>query len=584
MKIQLKTIVNSFFLSMILLFTACDTEESLHITQPEAAFTLNDPSATNIFLNFSLPENPAFTITWVDEITGSSNYTVEMATDAEFTEPFTLGTTSSKSFTMNVVDFNEILSSAEVESFSNAAIYMRVLAGSNISNAIIFTVNSYPENNPTIVSPDSSFSVVLSQDTPDDNALTIEWEDSDFSEESTIPVNYTIEAAITGTDFEPLTSFGSTTDTSYSFTHDALNTYVLNMGLLANEVGNIDIRIKSVVETTSGTIERLSQVIQISVTPYGYNALYLVGSLTNWSPAEALPFTKTDLNKFELIVDLPDGAAFKFIPTNTSWDGALKEDPNSPGTLIDEPGDPNISGYAAGEYIIKVDLNTFTFTIELTSYPNLYLVGDATSAGWNPGNNNYPMFKDPDQGGLYHYTGFFKAGSVKLIETKGQWAPMYGTNDGTTLVYRPTESDPDPGVISIPSDGYYSLTVNLVDLTFSVTPYDASGATVYATMGVIGRATPTAWDSQTEMTQSTFDPHIWYLTLDMNQSDGGDCDCGFKFRVDGTWNPNWGGEQNPPTLNYGVAELSGKNIGVPETGTYTIFFNTLDFRYYYIIE
>ena len=55
--------------------------------------------------------------------------------------------------------------------------------------------------------------------------------------------------------------------------------------------------------------------------------------------------------------------------------------------------------------------------------------------------------------------------------------------------------------------------------------------------GVIGRATPTAWDSQTEMTQSTFDPHIWYLTLDMNQSDGGDCDCGFKFRVDGTWNP-----------------------------------------------
>src|SRR5690606_32654795 len=137
---------------------------------------------------------------------------------------------------------------------------------------------------------------------------------------------------------------------------------------------------------------------------------------------------------------------------------------------------------------------------------DLYLVGDATAAGWSNDSNNYPMYRDPENEDLYHYVGYFNAGSVKMLEVKGQWAPQYGT-DGTNLVPRPTESEPDPTPISIPSAGYYTVTVNVADLSYSVTPYDASGATVYPTIGIIGTGTPGGWDSDTDMTQSSFDPH-----------------------------------------------------------------------------
>ena len=81
---------------MHLFFTACETEESLTITAPEAEFVLNTPGISNVFLNFALPDNPAFTISWNDEVTGSNSYNIEMAIDADFTTPITLGSTENK--------------------------------------------------------------------------------------------------------------------------------------------------------------------------------------------------------------------------------------------------------------------------------------------------------------------------------------------------------------------------------------------------------------------------------------------------------------------------------------------------------
>ena len=427
-----------------------------------------------------------------------------------------------------------------------------------------------------IVTPTNGTVIVLDDTNLDNNALFLSWKSTKNSSES----SYTIEVAETGTDFANPIALATIQGLNYSMTVDELNTFLLDsMNLTAEQAASLDFRIMGNGET--------SATIAVVFTPYKveYTELYLFGSLTNWDPAQALPFTNTGLNLFEIVVTLANDDAFKFIPTNISWDGAWKEDPNNPGTLINEPGDPNISGYDAGEYRIKVDLNAFTFTIERADFPNLFLVGDATAAGWNNNNNNYPMFNDPDQSGLYHYTGYFNAGSVKLLEQKGQWQPQWGKGaSDNQLAGNPGTQTNDPDVIAVPTAGYYTLTVNLANLSYTLTPYDTSGATEYSTIGVLGRATPTAWDSDTDMTKSTFDPHIWYMTLDMNQSDGGDCDCGFKFRADNAWDVDWGGVQNPPTLHYGVAEQGGKNIGVPETGTYTIFFNTLDLRYFYIIE
>lgn len=213
-------------------------------------------------------------------------------------------------------------------------------------------------------------------------------------------------------------------------------------------------------------------------------------------------------------------------------------------------------------------------------YPELYLVGDATAAGWNKDNNDYRMFKDAEQGGLYHYTGYFKAGSIKIREQKNEWQPQWGI--GATageLAGNPTTQSGDPEAIPVENAGYYTFTVNVVDLTYTLETYDATGATEYETIGTIGSGTVNGWDADIDFTKSTFDPHIWYMNIDLTE--GGE----FKFRENNDWATAWGGNQDPALENYGVATSNGGvNFTVPETGNYSIVFNTLTFRYSYVLN
>ncbi|MBZ9730013.1 SusF/SusE family outer membrane protein [Salegentibacter sp. JZCK2] len=201
---------------------------------------------------------------------------------------------------------------------------------------------------------------------------------------------------------------------------------------------------------------------------------------------------------------------------------------------------------------------------------NLYLVGDATEAGWNPDNNNTPMFRDPENDNVFYFTGYFAAGFFKFLEGQA-WAPQYGSEDGSNLIFRETEADPDPPAIEITSEGYYSVTVDLEAMTFSFEPYDASGADTFETIGVIGTATTgtdEGWNADMDLTQSSFNPHIWYSS-EMQLFDGE-----MKFRANDAWDVNWGGD----TAFSGEATTDGPNIPVSE-GTYQIWFNDLDGKY-----
>ncbi|APG59178.1 SusF/SusE family outer membrane protein [Christiangramia salexigens] len=202
---------------------------------------------------------------------------------------------------------------------------------------------------------------------------------------------------------------------------------------------------------------------------------------------------------------------------------------------------------------------------------NLFLVGDATAAGWDNNNNNTPLFRDAENSNLYYFQGKFKAGAFKLLEIRGLWQPQWGTNDGSTLAVNPGDGT-DPGVFAVDAEGYYSYTFNLEDMTFTKDALDASGAATYNSIGVIGSATPGGWDTDTDMTQSTFNPHIWYISsMELTGEDGE-----FKFRANDDWADNWG----TPTIglsgqaNYGA----GDNMKAAP-GTYEIWFNDLDGRY-----
>ena len=210
-------------------------------------------------------------------------------------------------------------------------------------------------------------------------------------------------------------------------------------------------------------------------------------------------------------------------------------------------------------------------------YRDLYLVGGATAAGWDntATTNHYPLFRDGENANLYTYTGYFNAGEFKLIEVSGQWQPQWGQNGGTLAVNDGTGSD--PGTFNITTAGYHTFTVNTEDMTYSVTPYNEAGAPTYATIGVIGSATPDQWNSDQTMTQSSFDPHIWYIE-NLFLTAGGE----LKFRANDSWDlpGNWGGT----TPFSGTAVSNGGNIpvGIAVSGNYDVWFNDLTGSYIYI--
>lgn len=196
---------------------------------------------------------------------------------------------------------------------------------------------------------------------------------------------------------------------------------------------------------------------------------------------------------------------------------------------------------------------------------NLFLVGDATKPGWENNNQNPALFRDPENPDLYVYTGFFRAGAFKLLENLGQWRPQWGTNDGTTIAVNDGDNEPD--AIAVATAGYYTLTVDLSDNSFSFVPFEGPTDVVFGTVGIIGDATANGWDASTAMTGFAFDPHIWRITATLT---GGE----MKFRADNDWAVNWGAN----TAISGVAVQDGPNIPV-DAGNYLIWFNTLDGRY-----
>ncbi|OYX27010.1 MAG: hypothetical protein B7Z06_04865 [Flavobacteriales bacterium 32-35-8] len=471
------------FLSLALIFSACETEESIQITSPEPMLLLQEPGISNVFLNFGTPTNAAITISWNDDLTGSSSYDIEMSLDPELTTITNLGSVSTKSYTINVEDLNKAIRNAGATNFSDVAIYLRINAGSATSNVVQYLVTTYPVDAPVILSPLANDAFVLSLGMADDTAITIEWSDAVLSSTLGVDVNYTIQASAPGTDFAaPVTIGNSTNETTLTSTHSDFNAVAIGIGLVAETAGNMDIRIIAEITNSNGnTLERISEITSISVTPY------------------------------------------------------------------------------------------------LTSFPNLFMVGDATTPGWDNNNNNTPMFRNQDVPNAYVFTGYFKAGAFKLLETKGQWQPQWGTNDGSSLAVNPGGGS-DPGTFNVASAGYYTYNMTTVreSGSYTVTSYDATSATNYNTMGIIGQAIG-GWGDGDEVnfTQDPNNPHLWYA-LAVNFTNGEE----FLIRANDMWNDVW--RHTGSTELYGKALLAGSGNNFPftkPTGSYNVWFNDLDGSY-----
>ena len=206
-----------------------------------------------------------------------------------------------------------------------------------------------------------------------------------------------------------------------------------------------------------------------------------------------------------------------------------------------------------------------------------YLVGSCIGDGsWgndpaNVGTALIPMYSDDvEDFSVLTYAGYFPAGQgFKLIHQPGNWDEQWGMKDGVMV-----KNDGGSSNIEVAADGYYLLTYDMNAETLTMTPFEGEVG-VYSMMGMPGGYQD--WNPggtlMTPMsTVAGVENHDWILK-DATYSENTE----LKFAADGGWAVNWGSNTFP--LGNGVQ--NGANIPV-EAGTYTVVFNDLLGKYYFI--
>jgi len=551
----MKTYINKLsFLLILLVFSACEQEDNLTIISPEPEFTLEAPGISNVFLNYGLADNPAFTIVWKDNLSGGTNYDVEMSTDIEFTTPVAVGTTATSSFSMTVSEFNTAIKNAGVSTFKDIAIYLRIRSGSYTSNPILLLVTAYPTSPPVITDPIVGDSYTLLATAQDDTAMTVNWTDGVLESTLDVAVNYSIEIAEEGTSFAaPIAIKNSTNVNNLSVTHKEFNNAVLSANLVPDVTKNIDMRVKATMTNTAGDVlERISEVISISVTAFGIDVpdtLFMVGSHNNWNNADASQQFKHDGNGvFTKVQVFGANSEFKLLPTSGSWDGDWGEDKTNPGKIVQDD-EQNIEITDAGSYLVTIDYNTLSYT--LTNVTTLFAVGSHNS--WNNADASQELYTSGN--GVFTKVMTFDAGAeFKFLPNSGSWDGDTGedaANPGSII--NDGESN-----ISVADAGTYVVTVDFTTSTFNLKELPTS-------LFLVG--SPNSWNNATAPAFTKISEGLFELTIALSDSDE------FKFLpVQGSWDNDWGESKAHEGM---LVRDDENNVKSPGNGTYTI---TVDFN------
>ncbi|MCL9806495.1 SusE domain-containing protein [Flavobacterium amniphilum] len=247
-----------------------------------------------------------------------------------------------------------------------------------------------------IVTPSTGTSIILSEATPNNPAVTFTWEPAIY----TVPtaVTYTVQFAKNGTNFAAPVDITTSPTTNATVNVAELNLNSLLLGVAPFTEGTIDVRIKATVGTT-GAEPQYSNSITLSVTPFGCLNQYavgagLVGAGWNWNSPVVLFCNDNVLTS---TVDFANDS-FRFFTTEGDW-GSGRNYPYYTGagyvinsTLVNaNDGDSNFRFTGTpGTHRLKIDENNKTITAFQGSNTNssYWLVGAATPGGWSWAGDN----------------------------------------------------------------------------------------------------------------------------------------------------------------------------------------------------
>lgn len=404
--------------------------------------------------------------------------------------------------------------------------------------------------------------------TPENATQTYEvykWSRADYGVQ--LPVNYILEVDSSEAFSAPV-ELANTGTTSAEITVENFNDAVLALGLPAFSESSVKIRAKAIV--AGGKVDTIfSNALTRTITTYqlsdcgDYCTIGLIGNATpgGWDNDTDMRLndpTRVDKDTWTLIVYLTGGADVKF-RANDSWDNnwGAADFPTGTGTQ----NGANITVPTSGYYKIVFNDKTgdYTFTaLAGTEYATIGIIGTATAGGWDSDTDLTQDATDP-----HIWTGEFTLtdGEAKF-RAENAWDVNWGSD--TYPSGYATVNGPNVPVTA----GTYFVWFN--DVTGEYALMKPGDKDPYATIGVIGTATPGGWDTDTDLIQDPTNPYRWSKVITLSEGD-------IKFRADNDWTDDWGGSLLPK----GVGIKGGSNLPV-KAGQYVIYFHSGTGEYYFL--
>ncbi len=177
---------------------------------------------------------------------------------------------------------------------------------------------------------------------------------------------------------------------------------------------------------------------------------------------------------------------------------------------------------SATVYGLDDDIQESTVEFSVTTYipltTTLYIIGDATSGGWDLASASKMTRVSA---GVFTWQGNLTEGNFKFVTTKDDFIPSYNSDGDGNLVYRASYDDPDEQ-FTISEEHYYSLTANLLTLTLGIEQTEAETPAFGSLYFADG-------DNWTAMTNDPLDPFLFRHGAVFSSA------CGFWFAtVDGS--------------------------------------------------
>jgi hypothetical protein len=429
------------------------------------------------------------------------------------------------------------------------------------------------------------------------NAVTISWT-TGSNHGTSASISYELVIGRQGDAFKNPVIYEAGTQTySRSYTTQALNDSLLSHWKAA---AGTPVRLEArIVAFIGDSLERAdtSNLVRLTATPYQpvSSTLYITGDATpgGWDNASAAPLTPDQavpglfhyqgyltVGSFELLT--AQGASF---PAYIQGSDAAHIAPRPSSSVPDNPF------HVADAAVYTVDVNLLADTIHLQKlalppFSSLWVVGDATPAGWNIDDPD-PMFRDPANPFVFKFNAVLHAGELKIPTTTGNWGTAFyrpysnhpPVDDDSVQLVPPGGGPADAGDYKwqITTAGPYKITLDLSAPSIHIVPF-----VPYTQLWLLGDATPTGWniDNPTPLIPDKGNPYVFTYSGPLSAGE-------FKIPVR---TGDFGCDYFRPYANHpdisdttaqfvahasGAADADDYKWYIPSAGNYTIVFNQL---------